>query len=64
MKPEKLLYRMRVLPDQLVRARARVAQLEAEARRYRMIDLLTDGEAMNTHWELEVARSRMEGLDR
>lgn len=37
-----LRYRIRVLPDQLERARARVAQLESEARRYRMFDLIGD----------------------
>ena len=33
-------YRIRNLPVQLDRARARVAQLEAEARRYGFTDLL------------------------
>lgn len=35
-----LAYRVRILPEQLARARARVRQLEAEAARYRMFDLL------------------------
>lgn len=35
-----LSYRLKVLPDQLERARARVRQLENEARRYGMYDLL------------------------
>lgn len=39
-RPDPLAYRVRVLPDQLARARARVRQLEQEARRYRMFDLL------------------------
>jgi uncharacterized protein YgbK (DUF1537 family) len=35
-----LSYRLRVLPEQLDRARARVRQLESEARRYGMFDLI------------------------
>lgn len=35
-----LAYRLRVLPEQLDRAYARVAALEAEALRYRMPELL------------------------
>lgn len=35
-----LAYRVRVLPQQIARARARLRQLEEEARRYRMFDLV------------------------
>lgn len=35
-----LSYRLKALPDQLERARARVRQLENEARRYGMFDLI------------------------
>lgn len=37
-----LAKRVYVLPEQLARARRRVLQLEAEAVRYRMLDLLTN----------------------
>lgn len=37
---QQLAYRVRILPTQLERARARVRQLEAEAARYRMFDLI------------------------
>lgn len=38
--PDAIAYRLRVLPERLRRSRARTQQLEAEARRYRMFDLL------------------------
>lgn len=39
-----LSYRIRILPIQLRRARHRVRQLEAEARRLKMFDLLENKE--------------------
>ena len=41
MKESQILYRMRVLPDQLERARRRVEMLEREAQRYGLTHLLT-----------------------
>jgi hypothetical protein len=35
-----LIYRLKVLPHQLARARERLRQLESEARRYGMLDLI------------------------
>ena len=39
-----LVYRISELPKQLERARARHRHLVAEAKRYRMLDILTDEE--------------------
>ena len=39
-----LIYRIERLPEQLERARARHRHLVAEAKRYRMLDILTDEE--------------------
>lgn len=39
-----LVYRIEMLPKQLERARARHRQLVAEAKRYRMFDILTEEE--------------------
>lgn len=39
-----LIYRIARLPEQLERARARHRHLVAEAKRYRMLDILTDEE--------------------
>ena len=58
---DRLVYRMTVLPDQLTKARLKVRRLEMEAADYRMFDLLTNPETINTMWELETARARVEG---
>jgi hypothetical protein len=55
---DRLIYRMMVLPGQLTKARLKVRRLEREAEEYRMFDLLTKPEAINTMWELEVARGK------
>lgn len=55
---DRLVYRMTVLPDQLTKARLKVRRLEMEAADYRMFDLLTYPETINTMWELEVARAK------
>lgn len=41
-----IAYRVRILPLQLAAARARLRQLEAEARRYGFLDLLDPAEAV------------------
>lgn len=54
-------YRQRYLPGQLAAARARVAALENEARRYGMHYILTHPEAVDEAWEREVANGKREG---
>lgn len=53
-------YRQRYLPGQLAAARARVAALENEARRYGMHYILTHPEIVDEAWEREVAKARRE----
>lgn len=48
------------LPSQLAAARARVAALENEARRYGMHYLLTHPEAVDEAWEREIAKAKRE----
>lgn len=56
-----LEYRVRRLPEQLRRARHRVAQLESEARFLRMDDLLTDTAHVDKAWDKEVAAAYAAG---
>lgn len=46
------------LPGQLARARARVRQLEGAAKRYGMIDLLTDPRHVNRAWDEAIDQGR------
>ena len=60
----RLAYRIRVLPGQLERARRHYAALVAEARRYRMTDILTSPERVNEAWEREILGARIDAADR
>lgn len=52
-----IAYRVRLLPEQLTRARHRVRQLESEARRLGMLDLLNDPDAPSRAFEAEIAQA-------
>lgn len=54
-----LAYRVRILPEQLSRARMRVRQLEIEADRLGMSDLLTDPATINNAWEREMELAKI-----
>lgn len=53
-----IINKQRNLPAQLIRARRRVAQLEAECIHYGMKDLLTDPKHVNRSFEIEFARAK------
>ena len=53
-----LINKQRNLPAQLIRARRRVANLEAECIRYGMKELLTNPEHANRAFEREFARAK------
>jgi hypothetical protein len=56
-----IVNRQRRLPEQLVRARLRVRQLENEAVRLGMPELLNDPATLNRAWEREVELARIQG---
>lgn len=49
----------RLLPEQLARARKRVKQLEAEAERYGMKELLRNPERIDQAWDREVELAKI-----
>ncbi len=55
--------KQRRLPEQLERARRRVAQLEAECIHYGMKDLLTNPEHANRAFEREVAQAKRDNTE-
>lgn len=55
-----IINKQRRLPDMLRRARQRVRQLEAEALRYGMKDLLTDPRHVNNAWDRAIDDARAE----
>lgn len=60
MKPEQILYRQRVLPEQLVNARLKYLRLVREARQLGMAEILTNTERYNEAWEREVLGAKIE----
>jgi phage shock protein A len=59
--PDEVLYRrVRNLPHQLNKAREKVARLEAEARQYRMHDLLTIPVLASEAFEREVQIAKLQ----
>jgi hypothetical protein len=60
----RIINRQRRLPEQLERARARVIQLEREAERLSMLELLTNQDKINEAWGREVELSRIQGASR
>lgn len=56
-----LYYRVRMLPEQLMRARARVRQLELEADRLGLRDLLTQPSQIDRAWEREIELAKLRG---
>lgn len=60
MKPEAILYRQRVLPEQLDRARRRYLCLVREAKNLSMSEILTDPERLSEAWEREIGLAKIE----
>lgn len=63
MEDARLAYRVRILPEQLERARRRYAALVAEARLYRMTDVLTGPELVNESWEREILGAQIDAAE-
>ena len=52
--------RVQYFPKAVENARAKLKRLEAEAREMRMMDVLTQLEAVNRAWDMEIERARIE----
>lgn len=59
-----IINRQRRLPEQLERARARVIQLEREAARLSLHELLTSQDVINQSWGREIELARVQGASR
>ena len=58
---DRLYQSIKRLPVQIERARARLRQLENQARLYKMDHLLTDPDAVNNAYEREATRAVLQG---
>jgi hypothetical protein len=57
---DRLVYRVRVLPDQVLTAERRLRDLYREAASYRMHDIIKYPDLINKAWDREVELAKLE----